>query len=220
MPEIEDQPVARPDYHQLVREEVVPLMPKMGGTLLDVGGGVGATAMRMKELGLVERAGVVDLVAASANPGIDFAHGGNLEDPALLDRVTEAEGPFSAILCLDVLEHLVDPWDTVARLHQSLAPGGVIVASIPNIRHFTASLPLFFGNKWTLEDDGILDRTHLRFFVRETAIELMTHSGLVLEEVRGSASNAKRIHLFRKLTLGLLNSFTDLQYLIRVRRAD
>lgn len=220
MLEIDDQPAARPDYHQLVREEVVPLVPKMGGTLLDVGGGVGATAMRIKELRLVDRAGVVDLVAASANPGIDFAHGGNLEDPALLDRVIEAEGPFSAILCLDVLEHLVDPWQTVARLHQALKPGGVIVASIPNIRHYSASLPLLFRNRWQLEDSGILDRTHLRFFVRESAIELMTHSGLMLDEVRGTPAQARRMHWFRAATLGLLNSFTDLQYLIRVRRPD
>jgi 2-polyprenyl-3-methyl-5-hydroxy-6-metoxy-1,4-benzoquinol methylase len=213
-----DEIAVRAEYHQLVRTEVLPLVPAGTGTLLDVGGGSGGTAARLKELGRATRVGVVDLVAGSAVPGIDFAYAGNLEDPDVLDRVIEAEGPFSVILCLDVLEHLVDPWRVVERLHKALVPGGVIVASLPNVRHYTAVLPLMFRNSWRLEDRGILDRTHLRFFVRQTAIELMTHSGLVLEEVKATPAEARRIRLFRALTAGLFNSFTDLQYLVRVRR--
>lgn len=208
----------RSDYHALVRSDVIPLVPESGGTLLDVGGGVGATAARLKALGKAKRAGVVDLVdAASRNADLDFSYSGNLEDPSVLDRVIEREGPFSIVLCLDVLEHLQDPWRVVRGLHGGLAPGGVIVASIPNIRNYKALFPLLFQNKWTLTDKGILDRTHLRFFVRDTAIELMTSSGLELDEVRSAPSGGRKIRLIRALTLGLLNSFTDQQYLIRVR---
>jgi 2-polyprenyl-3-methyl-5-hydroxy-6-metoxy-1,4-benzoquinol methylase len=210
----------RNSYHGLVRTDIIPLVPKAGGTLLDVGGGIGATAARLKALGHADRVGVVDLVPPADGADRDFSYNGNLEDPALLDRIAAEQGPFTTILCLDVLEHLVDPWQIVARLHAALAPGGVIVASVPNVRHYSALLPLLLRGRWTLTDAGILDRTHLRFFVRESAIALMTSSGLVLEEVRGRASGGGKVRLFRGMTLGLLNSFTDLQYLIRVRRAD
>jgi len=211
----------RNNYHALVRSEVLPLVPTMGGTLLDVGGGIGATAAALKSCGKVDRVGIADLVEPSTNDlDVDFHYAGNLEEPEFLDNILEQEGPFSTILCLDVLEHIQDPWTLVKRLHSALTPNGVIIASIPNIRHYTASFPLFFCGRWTLEDAGIRDRTHLRWFVKETAIELMTSSGLRLEAVVPNPTEARRIRLIRKLTLGMFNSFTDLQYLIRVRNVS
>jgi len=208
----------RHDYHDLVRADVVPHVPKSGGTLLDLGGGIGATAAHLKQLGHADRVGVVDLVRPDdGGPLIDFAYCGNLEDEHLIEEIIAAEGPFQTILCLDILEHLVDPWRLVAQLHSGLAPGGVIVASIPNVRNFRALFPLLFLNRWTLRDTGILDRTHLRFFVRSSAIELMTGSGLTLESVVPSPTDHWAIRLFRLLTLGLFNSFTDRSYIVRVR---
>lgn len=208
----------RPDYHQLTRRDIVPLVPRMGGTLLDVGGGVGATAALLKQTGLVERAGVVDLVAQDpVEHGLDFHYSADLESPEALSKLANEQGPFSTILCLDVLEHLVDPWNVVQRLHGMLEPDGVIIASIPNIRYFKASIPLLIQGRWDLKDSGVLDRTHLRWFVRKTAIELMTSSGLRLEEVVGKPGGGSRIKLARHLTLGIFNDLTNLQYLIRVR---
>ncbi len=205
----------RPHYHALVHEDALPLVAAAGGTLLDVGGGTGATALRLRTMGHAQRAGVIDRVAPLTD--LDFAHAGDVEDPAFLDHVLQTEGPFQTILCLDILEHLRDPWAVVERLHSGLAPGGAIVASIPNIRNFTALMPLVLRNRWDLRDAGVLDRTHLRFFVRDSAIGLMTSSGLALEAVRAKPSGGRKVRLFRALTCGLLNSFTDLQYLIRVR---
>jgi 2-polyprenyl-3-methyl-5-hydroxy-6-metoxy-1,4-benzoquinol methylase len=206
-------------YHRNVRSDIFPLVPQGGGTLVDIGGGVGNTAAALKEFGRADRVGVVDLFQPEAGgPKLDFAMNGDLQDSAFLDRVAAEHGPFATILCLDVLEHLVDPWALVERLHQMLAPGGVIVASLPNVRHFSALGPLLLRNQWQLQDKGILDRTHLRFFVKRSAIELLTSSGLVLEEVRSSPSGGWRVRWFRRLSLGLLNSFSNQQYLIRVRK--
>ncbi len=209
----------REEYHTLIREDIFSLVPRGGGTLLDVGGGIGATAAKLRELGYVDRAGVADSVAHNVTSlGLDFRHSGDLEDGDFLDDVISAEGPFQCILCLDVLEHLRDPWGVVRQLHNALVPGGVIVASIPNVRNYKVLLPLAFRNKWTLTDAGILDRTHLRFFVRSTACDLMTSSGLVMDRVAAKPSGGRAVRLFRALTLGQLNTFTDLQYLIRVRK--
>ena len=208
----------RPEYHALVRTDVFPLVPHIGGTLLDLGGGIGATAAALKAAGHVERAGVVDLVSQDPSKlGLDFHYTGDLERSDILDQTAKAHGPFSVVLCLDILEHLVDPWRVVKQLHATLAPGGVIVASIPNMRYYKASFPLFFLGRWNLEERGIRDRTHLRWFVKDSAVSLMTSSGLVLEEVFGKPSGGRKIKLVRAATLNIFNEFTNLQYLVRVR---
>jgi len=208
-------------YHTDVRDDVVPYVPKTSGTLIDIGGGTGATARHLKALGLAGRVGVADQIPSdAAQQGIDFHVSGNLDDEEFLARVIAEQGPFDTILCLDILEHLVDPWRVVAQLHEALAPGGRIVASIPNVRHYRVSGALFFKGRWQLADAGILDRTHLRFFVRETAVELMTHSGLVLELVETPPRMrhprlAKALH---HIAFGRLDSLVAVDYVVRVRR--
>lgn len=207
-----------PEYHMLIRTDILPLVPKMGGTLLDVGGGVGATAALLKNSGYVEKAGVVDLVIQEVESlELNFRYAANLENPGSLEKVFVENGPFSIILCLDVLEHLVDPWSVIKRLHAMLEPNGVIIASIPNIRYYEASFPLFFQGKWELENSGIRDKTHLRWFVRKTAKELMTCSGMNLEVIIPKLGGGRKVKLVQKLTFGLLRDFLNVQFLIRVR---
>jgi 2-polyprenyl-3-methyl-5-hydroxy-6-metoxy-1,4-benzoquinol methylase len=208
-------------YHNQVRSDIVPFVPTTSGTLVDVGGGTGATAAHLRAIGRAGRAGAIDMVASSeAHPDLDFHLSGDLEDAAFLARCGEQEGPFDTILLLDVLEHLVDPWKLVAELHQVLAPGGHIVASIPNVRHYRVSAGLLFRNRWSLADAGILDRTHLRFFVRDTAVELMTSSGLTLESVSASTTGhrAGLLALVHKVSFGRLDSLVAVQHVVVVRR--
>jgi len=210
----------RTAYHDHIRSDVIPHVPKTGGQLLDLGGGIGATAAAIRDAGLVEQIGVADLVANEDQPfPLDFHYQGNLEDMALIDRIVAERGKFQMILALDILEHLVDPWAVARKLANSLAPGGVLIVSIPNIRNYRALAPLLLRNKWEYQDAGILDRTHLRFFVRSTAIDLVAQTGLAIEKVAPSAVGGGKIKLFRKLTLGLLNSFTDRQYIVVGRKA-
>lgn len=215
-----DQPVVE-GYHNDIRDDVVPYLPARGGVLVDIGGGTGATAAYFKKQGLADRVGVLDQVSsAEADPGVDFHLSGNLEDPDFLQRALGAEGPFDTILTLDILEHLVDPWSVVGRLHEALKPGGHIVASIPNVRHWRVATGLLFKDRWDLTDAGILDRTHLRFFVRSTAIELMTHTGLDLVSVDTPPRMrrpriAKALHVLGR---GKLDGLVAIDYVVVVRR--
>ncbi|WP_310962190.1 class I SAM-dependent methyltransferase [Nocardioides terrisoli] len=209
-----------PGYHDDVRRDVAPYVPAAGGTLLDVGGGTGATAAHFRSLGLAERVGAVDRISSDlADPSVDFHESGDLEDQGFLATVIERHGPFQTILCLDILEHLVDPWRVIETLHHALVPGGRIVASIPNVRHYRVSGGLFLRNRWHLMDSGILDRTHLRFFVKETAIELMTHTGLELEEVV-TPDRGRHPRLARTAQHLGLGSLVAVDYVVRVRRSD
>ncbi|MEY4722243.1 MAG: Ubiquinone biosynthesis O-methyltransferase [Pseudomonadota bacterium] len=206
------------NYHSHVRHNVFPLVPR-GGKVLDFGGGDGATAAALKAAGHVECVGVADLVPPDPAHAIDFSYQGDLSQAEALRRIGADHGPFDTILCLDILEHLIDPWSTVGQLHGMLKPGGCIVASVPNVRHYSVLLPLLAGH-WRYRDAEVLDRTHLRFFTRDTAVELMMSSGLALEAVIPNPRERRRDQWLQRLTGGLFSGVMALQYLIRVRNGD
>lgn len=203
-------------YHKHVRSDVFDIVPQPAGRVLDLGGGVGATGAALKRARGATHVVVADLVAGDTADGVDVAVSGNLEDPTFLRTLLADHGPFDTILCLDVLEHLRDPWTVVGELRSGLAENGVIVASIPNINHHSLVLPLVFRGRYELQDAGLLDRTHLRWFTKASAIEMMTQSGLKLETVSGYLGRKKG--LINALTFGTLARFMIMQYLIRVRR--
>lgn len=205
-------------YHNLVRRDVFPITPEKAGRVLDLGGGIGATSAALKAEGRAEHVTLADLVADTALPEIDAAYGGNLEDPAFLQKIIQEQGPFDTILCLDVLEHLLEPWDVVRALSDGLKPGGQIVCSLPNARCILLVWPLVVKGRFDLHDAGICDRTHLRWFARANAIELMQEGGLQIEVVENKLLEARRFRYLNMLTLGLFRRFFEIQYLIRARK--
>lgn len=97
----------------------------------------------------------------------------------------EGWSDFDCLVIGDVLEHLVDPWTVLKDLPQWLAPGAQVLASIPNIQHWTAIRALMNG-EWDYTDEGLFDRTHLRFFTRKTIEAMFAAAGLQIFEVRGT----------------------------------
>ena len=90
---------------------------------------------------------------------------------------------FDAIIFADVLEHLRDPGIVLQRIRALLAEGGAVVASIPNVAHGSVRLALL-GGEFRYRDAGLLDRTHLRFFTRETVQDLFEGSGYAITHWR------------------------------------
>jgi trans-aconitate methyltransferase len=94
-----------------------------------------------------------------------------------------APGSFDAIVAADVLEHLFNPWQALQRLRPLLAPGGVLYVSLPNVRNLRVLADLARGH-FDYAGAGILDVTHIRFFTRKTAVQLLEQTGFVVEDVR------------------------------------
>lgn len=84
---------------------------------------------------------------------------------------------FDAIILGDVLEHLLDPENTLIKLTAFLNPIGVIIASIPNITHIGIQR-MISDRQWMYQKYGILDSTHLRFFSWTSINELFIKAGL------------------------------------------
>lgn len=168
---------AKPDYHAFVRRDIAPLLPPRAEQVLDVGCSQGGTLAWLRASGIAGRTtGIeIDPVAAQiARERVDCLIEGDVD--AALGTLDSAS--FDLVLCLDVLEHLVDPWRTAARLGRMIRPGGTLIVSVPNVRHHSVALPLLWSGRWQYEDEGILDRTHLRFFTRASAAALLTGAGL------------------------------------------
>jgi len=92
-------------------------------------------------------------------------------------------GTFDAIMLLDVLEHVPDPFLLLTNLRKYLADGGSLIISIPNAVHWTVRKMVLRGN-FSYEEYGILDRNHLRFFTRDSFIRLLDEARLEVTEVR------------------------------------
>jgi 2-polyprenyl-3-methyl-5-hydroxy-6-metoxy-1,4-benzoquinol methylase len=200
------------DYFSNVRRDIDPLLPRHVRSVLEVGCGTGATLAWLKATGRCGFAAGIELsedAAAAARQTADRIVVGNAEQ---LIGSTFAVGTFDAILCLDVLEHLVDPWSFVRRIEELLAPGGTFIASIPNVRHIRVVVPLILFGRWRYEGSGLLDRTHLRFFTQASAVELMSSGALRVSRCVRRIN--RRSRMVNMVTLGLFRDLLTSQYLI------
>jgi SAM-dependent methyltransferase len=202
-------------YYNHIRKDVLPLLPQKINRLLEVGCGFGNTLNYIKENRQCNWLGGVELipeVASISRKKLDFVVEGDIES---LDLQILAES-IDFILCLDVLEHLIDPWSVISKLDKLLKPGGAIIASIPNIRNLHVLIPLIFKGKWEYGDEGLLDRTHLRFFTRSSAIKLIESSGLKVDIIRDmNPDKSSKRRISDLLTFSIFKEFFVSQYLFR-----
>jgi 2-polyprenyl-3-methyl-5-hydroxy-6-metoxy-1,4-benzoquinol methylase len=127
----------------------------------------------------------VEVDPAAAEVASGFAERvviGDLSDP---DVVTSAidEERFDVVVGGDVLEHLPDPLRVLRACRPALKPGGYVVLSLPNIAHADVKLQLLAG-RFPYRDTGLLDRTHLHFFTRESIEEMLRDAGLLLIDLK------------------------------------
>ncbi|WP_186990090.1 MULTISPECIES: class I SAM-dependent methyltransferase [unclassified Synechococcus] len=80
---------------------------------------------------------------------------------------------YDLILLSHVLEHTQDPLNVLNGICNLLSPNGKILIALPNICHWRTRMQIARG-KFQYQNDGILDRTHLRFFSYWSAIELVS----------------------------------------------
>jgi methionine biosynthesis protein MetW len=178
--------------------------------VLDVGCAEGYLARVLHERGCAVVGLEADPVAAErARRWCVEVAAGDVEDPAVRGRV---EGPFDRVLFGDVLEHLRDPGAVLRWSRELLAPGGRVVASLPNVAHWTGRRALARG-RFPRDDHGLFDRTHLRFFTRASARRLVEDAGLrIVDEAFAPAPLPLESHVpsLARLRPPLLRRFPEL----------
>lgn len=204
------------EYFSRARIEIAPLLPVSSDRplrVLEIGCSEGHTLEWLKKTGYSNwTAGVEPYADLRVGPGaIDCFFKIDIEK-AMPELPLES---VDLILCLDVLEHLVNPWETLRRLDSLLKPGGHWIISVPNLRNYHVLADLAFKGKFDYVESGILDRTHLRFFTRSSAIELAETSGATVNKVLGTETFRWQKRLLTLLGLGDLLAK---QFLIAARK--
>lgn len=202
------------EYFANFRSEILPLLPRKSSSVFEFGCGAGDTLHYLKSNGICDWAGGIELFPDAAQSArakdLDLIIEGDIE----FVQIPIEKNSLDVILCLDVLEHLSDPWRIVELLTTFLKPGGTVISSLPNVRHFSVVVPLLIKGAWKYTDHGLLDRTHLRFFTKKTAIQLLESSGLDVLQINSTGIQGKAA-IANACTLGFFRPFFEFQYLLR-----
>jgi len=87
-------------------------------------------------------------------------------------------GTYDCVFCIEVLEHVPNPYATLGEIHRVLKPGGVLALSVPNPYHVKEIL-------WNLF--RIPDRQgHIYGWTRQTMTRLGEMNGFRLDGVAGT----------------------------------
>ncbi len=146
---------------------------------LDIGCGAGFLAARIANLGYrVTGADLYESEEARKNCCEFFVCDIEKE----LGRIGPRQ--FDVAVLADILEHLRNPEEVLLQVRTMLKPRGRVVASTANIAHWSVRLGLLFG-KFVYTERGILDKTHVRLFTRQTFRRLFREAGFRVLRTRG-----------------------------------
>lgn len=175
---------AEDHYYLYSRPEVRALVPKSARRVLDIGCGAGALGAELKKDLGCEVWGVEfqEDVAEQARARLDTVFSGDVF--RLRDKIPA--GGFDTVILADVLEHVIDGDGLLGIVKEALAPGGRLVLSLPNISHWSIVVGLMQG-QWEYTDEGLLDRTHLRFFTPASARAMLSRNGFTPEVATGKS---------------------------------
>ena len=162
--------------------DILNMMPKDLKSVVEVGCSSGALAREYARINPGCRYTGLEIDAGFAEVAREFCGEvvcGNIEhfdDEKFLQLF-----PSDCWIFGDVLEHLYDPWALLKRIRPQLAPGAQIIACVPNAQHWSIQASLNCG-QFRYQDQGLMDRTHIRWFTRTTLIELFASSGYKIIE--------------------------------------
>ena len=147
--------------------------------------------------------------------------------PDVRDQLEPGEH-FDAIYFNDVLEHMTEPEAALRAARELFTRDGVVIASIPNIRHISVLGPLIFRDEFKYRESGILDRTHFRFFTKRSIQRMLVSEGWKVETMEGihrvlRIAETKRrrwIELLGFLSRGRTDGFFCVQYVVVARPAQ
>jgi 2-polyprenyl-3-methyl-5-hydroxy-6-metoxy-1,4-benzoquinol methylase len=196
---------------------MLPFVPAQRGRVLEIGCGEGRFSGALT--GVEESWGIEPSPAAEAAK----------------DRVTrvlqatfdEAEpklpiGFFDLVICNDVIEHMPDHASFFSRIGKYIAPGGMLIGSIPNVRFYHIMLEYLLEKDWHYTDIGVLDRTHLAFFTAKSLHKTLERHGFRVLQLKGinswyRFSNTPRTRAYLIMAYALvavtLGYFADIRHL-------
>lgn len=159
-----------------VFSDFVDCIPLDAKVIVDVGCGSGDLAAAFKR-----RNPAVRYLGIERNSELARRAGSRMDAVACVD-VEQNPLPFvgemvDCFIYNDILEHLQDPWTVLQKQAAVLRETGSVVICMPNMEHWSFMDRLLRGG-WDYEDEGLLDRGHLRWFNPTTTRRALVRAGL------------------------------------------
>ncbi len=204
-------------YFSGKREDVLSYLPENLNLVLDVGCSSGEFGKLLKQKGFTVW-GVEPSKASAEAAREKLDHVINdLFDDKLLDAFGDVK--FDCIFFNDVLEHLVDPEAALSLCKKILQPGGYVVSAIPNVLQYGNVVNILKTQDWQYTEEGILDKTHLRFYTKKSIVRLFQQCEFDLVSIDGTYSScSKKFILLNYLFLNKIESMKYTHFITVVKK--
>ncbi|MFM7700116.1 MAG: class I SAM-dependent methyltransferase [Bacteroidota bacterium] len=210
------------DYYRHARTDILAFLGDIEGqSILELGAGGGFTLAYAKTVGRAAYVAGVELFdlphTAQREAALDEFHWVDLNQAPVALQCSQ----FDILLCPDILEHLVDPWRTLRQWSTYLKPGGRLLISIPNIREISVMWKIWGLGDFGYTEDGILDKTHLRFFARRNAAEIPNqdqYSNIKVIPAMAYQKGPRFRPILSRMTLGWADDFLTHQWFVTATR--
>jgi 2-polyprenyl-3-methyl-5-hydroxy-6-metoxy-1,4-benzoquinol methylase len=149
--------------------QIIKMMPNEV-SILDIGAGSGVLGRVLKLAGkhvIIDGIEPNKFAANLAKPFYRNVYIGYAQDHFSSIKDTK----YDYVVLADVIEHIPDPVDFLAKLRGVIPESTKFVVSIPNVAFGGVRLALMNGF-FKYVDSGLLECTHLRFFTLASALEL------------------------------------------------
>jgi 2-polyprenyl-3-methyl-5-hydroxy-6-metoxy-1,4-benzoquinol methylase len=208
-------------YFSRINRGIISQIETGDHKILEVGSSAGCTLRALKALGKAS-----EIVGIEINEKATADSSGHLDELFIGDVETidlpYSDKYFDYILFADVLEHLINPNRVLHKCKNLLSDDGYIIATIPNIKHYSVLSGLILFDEFKYTDEGLLDSSHLRFFTKKEIIRMFRNEQLEIADlvvIQGQTCLERALRSSR-ITRRLLdnNSFFAWQYLIKAKK--
>jgi len=169
------------EYHEGIRTEVIEFIPQKYSKILEIGCGKGG--FRSNIFNECEYWGIEPYreVANIAKKKLDKVLVGTFED--IFNDLPD--NYFDLIICNDVIEHMTDHHKFYNQVKIKCVKGAYMIGSIPNVRYIGNLHEVLIKRDWKYKNEGILDRTHLRFFTLKSITRDFLDNQYYIEKLYG-----------------------------------
>jgi 2-polyprenyl-3-methyl-5-hydroxy-6-metoxy-1,4-benzoquinol methylase len=218
IPPSRDEP--KPDTAKNVHEVVLKLLKKgRMGKILDVGAGQGALTKKLKQLGY-------DIEACDFNPDRFKIANVKCKKIDLNEGLPYDAESFDSIACVEVIEHLHNPWIAISEFSRVLRGGGTLIITTPNIMNissraqflFLGEFPYFSIEELTKKPVNLYDNLdkHINPISFQELKYILGQNNLIIEEI--ATNEFVKVSIIAKILLLYINF--KMRKLPRVKKTE